>query len=183
MWDSLSTILSSNKVHHRASLEAYGVLEQPFPWSKSNSLYGALEQSKPSSLTVDMTELKTWLWYYIRNHNSSQWYDIVHLEHNLSWFFFLFLFCYSKDLISMEMYSLLITGLSPSTTYISYLVLQLLDGWHSNRRVQQLWINWRSISKEATNEKILQLVECRWLGHERWVCENRLDPSPIWSLL
>ena len=32
---------------------------------------------------IDMTKLRTWLWYHVRNHNSPHWYGIVHFEHKL----------------------------------------------------------------------------------------------------
>ena len=50
MWDSLPTILNNsppNKVHYRASPEAYGALEQP-PLNRGSTPFSrALEQSTP----------------------------------------------------------------------------------------------------------------------------------------
>ena len=40
-------------------------------------------------------------------------------------------------------------------------LFQLLSGWHSHQRVQELRINRRCIPKEPANEDILQSMECR----------------------
>ena len=106
-----STILPSNKVHYRASPEAYGALEKPLHNRNSTT---SLESSNKVHLlfdhfshfrlhlwgsqlfcsifedSIDMTKLRAWLWYHVRNHDSPQWYDIIHFEHKLSWLCFEF---------------------------------------------------------------------------------------------
>ena len=52
-----------------------------------------------------MAKLRVWLWYHVRNHDSPQWYNIVHFENKLSWLCF---WASPKGLIPMEIYSLLI---------------------------------------------------------------------------
>ena len=94
-----STILSSNKVHHRASPEAYVALEQPSLNRDLTHFSETLEQStsfvrhlnhlwlhvRGSQIlystienSINMTKLNAWLWYHVRNHDSLQCYDIVH---------------------------------------------------------------------------------------------------------
>ena len=121
-----SIILPSNKVHYRASPKAYGAIEQP-PLNL-DSFSRVLEQSTPFvrhlshfwlhlwdsqfiCLTfddsIDMTKLRAWIWYHVRNHRSPRWYDIVHFENELSWL------CFGlpqKDLVPMDMYSLLMNS-------------------------------------------------------------------------
>ena len=134
-----STIFPSNKVHHTASPEVYGALEQPplnrgstpslessnkvhplltnSPKSRLESFFGAIEQSAPffqhlshfwlhlqgSQLFcsifedfINMVKLNAWLWYHVKNHEPSQWYDIVPFEHKL-------VLVFPKDLIAMVM--------------------------------------------------------------------------------
>ena len=87
IWDSRPTILPSNKVHYRVSLEAYGTLKQS-PLNRGSTL--SLESSNklhplfdtletllttPSRLSstfegsIDMAKLRAWPWYHVRNHD------------------------------------------------------------------------------------------------------------------
>ena len=67
-------------------------LEQPPLNRDSTSFSRALEQSTPFVRKdyIDMAKLREWLWCHVRNHDSPQWYDIVHFEHKLSWLYFWF---------------------------------------------------------------------------------------------
>ena len=88
----------------------YGAFKQPpFNWG-STSFSRAFEQStqfirhlshfwlhlwahnfcSTFEDSIHMVKLGAWLWYYVRNHDSLQWYDIIHLEHKFSWFYFWF---------------------------------------------------------------------------------------------
>ena len=62
-------------------------------------------------------------------------------------------------------------------------LFQLLCGWHPHQRVQELRVHRCSIPQEPAHEDILQSLECWWLGNKRWAGEDRLEPSPLHSLL
>ena len=113
-----STILPSNKVHHKASPRVYGALKQP-PLNRdltpslesSNKVHHLFDTLITFDYTlgsqllcstfeefIDMAKLRVWLWYRVRNHEPPQLYDIVYFEQKLSWL----LFFSPKVLVPME---------------------------------------------------------------------------------
>ena len=61
--------------------------------------------------------------------------------------------------------------------------LQILYRWQSHKRIHEPGVERCAISQEPAHENVLDPVECWWLGHQGWACENRLVPSPFLCLL
>ena len=76
-------------------------------------------------------------------------------------------FCYIKNVVSrlvifkyISFFFLFLGYLHSVHRLTSLTVTQILCGWHSHQRVQELRVNWGSISKEPANEDILKSLEC-----------------------
>ena len=72
-----------------------GALKQPpLNWGStpslefSNKVHHLFDTWVTFDYTFDIAKLRAWLWYHVRNHESPQWYDIIHFEYKLSWFCF-----------------------------------------------------------------------------------------------
>lgn len=60
---------------------------------------------------------------------------------------------------------------------------QLLRRWHPNQRIQEPRIQRRSLPQKPAYEDILESLECRRLGHERWPYQDWLVTSSFHCLL
>jgi hypothetical protein len=66
---------------------------------------------------------------------------------------------------------------------LSFSLLQLLCGWHSNSRVQEPGVYGGSLSKKPADEDLLESMECWWLGYKRWLGQDRLGPGSFHRFL
>lgn len=67
--------------------------------------------------------------------------------------------------------------------HFGFCCIQVFCGQSSHKGVQEQWGSKQLLPQWEANVLVLQHMECRWVGNQRWAWEDRLEESPICVLL